>query len=159
MNSVSSLANRVHWTRFVRLENEFNELGFYSCKPSSLNSVCFKLCIRGNHRRTLQAHKKTNTLKKLSSNFKRYTIPSHSQSLPLTRSRALSHSHTLIPSLSLRRQHRHGLLLSPSLPLAFVAVTASRFRRSVSASLSLSPSVVGKLPHKVRTLSFFWVYW
>ena len=161
MNSVSILANRVHWTRFVRLENEFNELGFYSCKPSSLNSDCFKL-----HHHTcqplqdsLQAHKKTNTLKKLSSNFKRYTIPSHSQSLSLTRSRALSHSHTLIPSLLLRRRHRRRLLPSPSLPLASVAVVASCFRWSVSVSLSLSPSVVGKLPHKVRTLSFFWVYW
>ena len=118
--------NRVHWTHFVRLENEFNELGFYSCKPSSLNSVCFKLCIRGNHRKTLQAHKKTNTLKKLSSNFKRYTIPSHSQSLPLTRSRALSHSHTLIPSLSLRCRHCRGLLPSPSLPLASVGPSPRR---------------------------------
>ena len=96
MNSLSILANRVHWTRFV------------------LNYT-----IRVNHRRTLQAHKKTNTLKKLSSNFKRYTIPSYSQSLPLTRSRALSHSHTLIPSLLLRR---HRCL---SLPLVCLHVAQS----------------------------------
>ena len=133
MNSVSILANRVHWTRFVRLENEFNELGFYSCKSSSLNSVCFKL-----HHHTcqplqdsLQAHKKTNTLKKLSSNFKRYTIPSHSQSLSLTRSRALSHSHTLILSLSLRRRHRRCRCLSLPSPLLPLASVGPSPRRSV----------------------------
>ena len=38
MNSVSIFANRVHWTRFAVLENEFNELGLQEWKPSSINS-------------------------------------------------------------------------------------------------------------------------
>ena len=32
--------NRVLWTRFLGLQTEFNELGFWACKPSSLNSIC-----------------------------------------------------------------------------------------------------------------------
>ena len=138
--------NRVHVTRFVRLENEFNELGFYSCKPSSLNSVCFEgnhhpCWVRVNHRKHhskkhFRHTKKPNTQKKPSSNFKHtvtLSLPSHSQSLPLTLSRALSHSHTLIPSLSLHRR----LLPLPSLPLTSVAVAASRFRRRCCLSLPL----------------------
>ena len=72
------------------------------------------------------------------------------QSLPLTLS-LLSHEKS--SSLS----HSQSLPVAPSpapLWIAPGAVAASRFRRSVSASLSLSPSVVDKLPHKVRTLSF-----
>ena len=38
MNSVSMYRNQVHWTRFIYTEIEFNELGFYRWKPSSLNS-------------------------------------------------------------------------------------------------------------------------
>ena len=32
--------NRVQWTRFLCRETEFNNLGFYTWKPSTLNSVC-----------------------------------------------------------------------------------------------------------------------
>ena len=32
--------NRVQWTRFVRVKNEFNELSFSTHKSSSMNSFC-----------------------------------------------------------------------------------------------------------------------
>ena len=152
--------NRVHVTRFVRLENEFNELGFYSCKPSSLNSVCFKgnhhpcwVCV--NHRRHhskkhFRHTKKPNTQKKLSSNFKHTVTLSHSLSL------SVSPSHSQSSSLSLSHSHSEPIASSPApSPAAPVAVAASRFRRYISASLSLSPSVVGELPHKSKDSLFF----
>ena len=39
MNSVSIHGNQVHWTWFMCIETEFDELGFYTWKPSSLNSI------------------------------------------------------------------------------------------------------------------------
>ena len=98
--------NRVHVTRFVRLENEFNELGFYSCRPSSLNLVCFK----GNHhpcwvrasqaplKKALQAHKKTKHTEK--TKFKLQTH-SYTVSFPLTLSLSLSLSVELSLTLTL----------------------------------------------------------
>ena len=100
--------NRVHVTCFVRLKNEFNELGFYSCKPSSLNSVCFKgnhhpcwVCV--NHRRHhskkhFRHTKKPNTQKK--TKFKLQTH-NYTVSFPLTLSLSLSLSVELSLTLTL----------------------------------------------------------
>ena len=161
--------NRVHVTCFVRLKNEFNELGFYFCKPSSLNSIFIRInrvqwrfvlkettilvgyVHRRHHSKKHFRHtKKPNTQKKLSSNFKHTVTLSHSLSL------SVSPSHSQSSSLSL--SHSHSELVAPSSapsPAAPVAVAASRFRRSISASLSLSPSVVGELPHKSKDSLFF----
>ena len=154
--------NRVHVTCFVRLKNEFNELGFYFCKPSSLNSIFIRInrvqwrfvlkettilvgyVHRRHHSKKHFRHtKKPNTQKKLSSNFKHTVTLSHSLLLLVSPShslsRALSHSHTLIPSLSLRRWHHRRLFPSPSLPLASVAVAGDGcFRTASSTLLSIS---------------------
>ena len=126
--------NRVHWTRFVRLENEFNELGFYSCKPSSLNSVCFKgntilvgyvSTIAGTTQKSTSGTQKNQTHKK--TKFKLQTH-SYTVSFPLTLSLSLS----LSQSSSLSLLHSHSELVAPSLapsPTVPVAVAASRFRR------------------------------
>ena len=154
--------NRVHVTCFVRLKNEFNELGFYFCKPSSLNSIFIRInrvqwrfvlkettilvgyVHRRHHSKKHFRHtKKPNTQKKLSSNFKHTVTLSHSLLLLVppshSLSRALSHSHTLIPSLSLHCRHCRRLLPSLSLPLAFVAVVGDGcFRTASSTLLSIS---------------------
>ena len=127
--------NRVHWTHFVRLENEFNELGFYSCKPSSLNLVCFSPSLLGTCQPSQAplSHKKTNTQKKLSSNFKHTVTLSHSLSL------SVSLSHEKSSSLSLSHSHSEPVAPSPApSSTAPVAVAASRFRRCRCLSL---PSV------------------
>ena len=54
--------------------------------------------------------KKPNTQKKLSSNFKRYTIPSHSQSLPLTFSLSLSREVELSLTLTLSFRACHSVV-------------------------------------------------
>ena len=81
MNSVSILANRVHWTRFV------------------LNYTR----LRVNHRRTLTsgAQKNQHTKKTKFKLQTLYTIPSHSQSLPLTLSLSLSREVELSLTLTL----------------------------------------------------------
>ena len=78
MNSVSILANRVHWTRFVLKETTIL-VGYVST-------------IAGTTQKSTSG-----TQKKLSSNFKHTVTLSHSQSLPLT----LNFSFSLSVELSL----------------------------------------------------------
>ena len=192
MNSVSILANRVHWTRFLRLHNEFNELGLQK------NSVSFKTLTTCQQPSQKSAHQSLNTkVQKKKTKFKLSVSPSHSQSplsralsqsqsLPVAPSPAPSGTQKLKPSQHTKKKklsklqslpltlsllshekssslsHSQSLPVAPS-PCRSVSGTVadcSRRRRSFRRRCCLSlPSVRLRVAHKVRTLSFFWVYW
>ena len=105
-----------------------------------------------------RTHSKNLRLKKNLTQFKTHSltlIPSHSLSLSLSLTLSLNLSLTLTLLLCRRCRRAQSLIPFHSSRSVAVAVTASRSRRSVFASLSLSPSVVDSdYLTKVRTLFF-----